>query len=182
MLRHVVASMLWTLAVATPIAPLRAQTADSPRAGSATLWSTLATVAPMTAGVVLAATGSGGTGQTVASGALFWGGAVVGPATGYWHGNAGKHPVRGLVLRTATFAVAWALAPTSDYNDGILPNPDSDRIGVWVAATAVIGVSAVIDIATVGRSVRLSDGQTLTVLPLIDVSTRRVGFTVRTVW
>jgi hypothetical protein len=86
------------------------------------------------------------------------------------------------VLRTATFAVAWGVAPTRDYNDGFLPNPDSDQIGVWLVATAVIGVSAAVDIIKVGGAVRRPEGRGLNVLPLLEPASQRVGFTIHAMW
>ena len=142
------------LATAQGSVPLYAQAEPThSRATSATLWSTLAAVVPIAAGVAVAGTGSGGTGQTVVFGALFWGGAIVGPATGYWYGHIGKRAVPGLILRSATFTLASALAPTQDYNDGILPNPDLDQLGAWLLATSVIVASATVDIVKVRRTV-----------------------------
>lgn len=122
-------------------------------APSGTAWSLGATALPILAGVTLVAAGTGyesGAGTALNS-SLLWGGALVGPATGYMRTGRARSGLPGLALRVAMFGAAWAAAPTHDFNDGFVPNPDLDSAGVWLVATAAILISDAIDIRGAGR-------------------------------
>jgi len=144
----------------------------------AQLWSIGATVVPMASAVSVAATTRASTGSTVAFGSLFWGGALIGPQCGYWYSGAGRRGVTGLVVRGGAFALAWLAAPTKDFNDGILPNPEWDGFGVWVLATGVIIASDVYDCIAVRRAVcesrRPPKTTGLSLIPTIAFRERRV--------
>lgn len=164
-------------------APLASQTSPRPsRARNATLLSVFSTVVPMAAGVTVAALGSGGTGQTAAFTTLFWGGALVGPSVGYFWGGAGSRTIKGLAIRGGTFLLASILAPTEDWNDGIYPNPDTDRLGVWALAAIPIVVSATIDIVRVHDAVEAEESLRVSLAPLIDPRHRRLGAALQLRW
>lgn len=124
---------------------------DRPRTVSA-----LATVIPTVVGVALATRGDGdgSVAGTVLNSAILWSGPLLGPAAGHVVARNPRRGAAGALLRTGIFGVAWALAPTRDFNDGFLPNPEisfgnegSPDMGVWLAAAAAIGISALVDIA-----------------------------------
>ncbi len=156
-------------------------------AHGSSLYSLVGTVLPMLGGIALAVKTDGGVANTVAFAGLFWGGAIVGPSLGYVHGGATRRGLEGLALRAGAFAVAWALAPTHDFDDGIVPNPSFNLatgegggdVGIWILATAGILVSGIHDIirvdGTVGaRSDRVSSLHA-TVLPDAGGSGCRLG-------
>lgn len=78
------------------------------------------------------------------------GGALFGPAVGYYSKGNKTRGLNGLILRSIVFGVAWLAAPTNDFNDGFLPNP-SGRNGfeIWAFAIIAIVVSDIIDIINV---------------------------------
>lgn len=150
----VLLAILWTHALAAQSE--RAAPVPRSRAAAAFRWSFLGTVLPMAAGVTVAATVDPSTTSTAAFGVLFWGGALAGPALGYFHGGLSRHGATGIALRSAMFAIAWAIAPTDDFNDGIVPNPELEGAGAtaWLLAGLGIAISDAIDIAGVSSRVR----------------------------
>ena len=157
--------------------PLSAQGSPSPARAQA--YSVLFTVAPIAAGIAIPLTTDATTTSTIASGTLLWSGALFGPALGYRLGGAGRYALPGLILRSACFALAWAQAPTHDFNDGFLPNPQLDDLGFWGLAVLAITISDVADIVRVPRVVRRarsseSEGRSA-VLPFVDPAHHCLG-------
>jgi len=148
--------------------------------------SLLGTVLPMLAGIGLAAWTDGGEAETLAFAGLFWGGALVGPSLGYARGGVMGSALPGLILRVGLFTITWAIAPTRDFDDGILPNPEinlgknggSDDLGLWVLSTAVILASGIIDIVRVADRVHEEETGSLHLEPRDGgvALTMRVGF------
>ena len=154
-----------------------AQEPQPDRSRSATWWSLGATAVPVSAGLVLALAGNGGSAQTAAFATLFWGGALLGPGAGYVHGRAARRALPGLAIRAGAFVVGTIAAPTSDFDDGVYPNPSTEDMPAWTIVTAVIAVSAVVDIVNVSGAVRNNAARRLTVVPLIDPRAGRFGLT-----
>lgn len=172
---------LWAAAVALLAlqpAPAIAQT-EPPSAGSAALRSLGATLVPMALGIEVARTGGGGAATTVVFATLFWGGALVGPATGYWYAGLHRRGNLGVIVRAITFVAASIVSPTDDLNDGIYPNPDFSEPPWWGAAVVIIAVSIVADLVSVGPLVTESNTR---VTPIIDPRAQRAGLALRVAW
>lgn len=84
-------------------------------------------------------------GRTLANSAVLWSGLLIGPSVGYWSGDRNRG-MTGVLLRSAVFAAAWLLAPTEDFNDGFVPNPNWEGLNVWGPAVITILISDIIDI------------------------------------
>ena len=88
-----------------------------------------------------------------------WGGALVGPAAGYVAAGQGGAARNGVLFRSAVFALAWAVAPTDDFGDGFVPNPDLDDVGAWLLAVPAIAISATYDVFSANRRVRAASAR-----------------------
>lgn len=112
------------------------------------LWSLALTKVPIITGIALVASGAGkfDESRTILNSALIWGGALAGPAAGYFKSGRAARGLEGIAWRSAIFAAAWALAPTRDFNDGFVPNPSTGDEGVWMIAIPMILALDVVDI------------------------------------
>ena len=147
-----------------------------------TLVSAAWTVVPAAAGLAIAGgnESDGASTETFAS-SLVWGGLIVGPATGYWHGGAGRFAVRGLVLRGATFALASLLAPSESGQGSLYPAFSSDddaKKWTWIGASTVIVASAVVDVVRARGAVNHVERHHMSVVPTVDPGTRTFGLAV----
>ena len=135
------------------------------------LWGT---VLPVTAGIIIVSIGVDGTGSTILFTTLFWGGALFGPSWGYFYANKGARGWTGIIIRSSIFMLANVLSPTTDFNDGIFPNPDLDDIGIWALAGRVIIISDIYDIAKVKHYAR---ERKFTVMPRINQTSLNLNLT-----
>jgi len=138
---------------------------------------------PVGLGLVLSSSGDDSGDMDTFASSLVWSGLVVGPATGYWHGGAGKHAVRGLVIRGAAFALASIVAPSESSEGGLypaLPSDDDGKKWMWIGATSVIVASAVVDIARAEHAVNHVERHHLSVMPTVGPGGSSVGLTLTT--
>jgi hypothetical protein len=157
--------------------PLATEGTVSP--GAARDYGLLFTLAPIVAGIAVPFSSEPSTATTITSGALLWGGALFGPAMGYRHGGVGHRAHRGVVFRCVCFGLAWAASPTSDFDDGFIPNPDWGGTGTWVLAGLAIIISDIRDLSHTSRAVR--EGRAgapaghASVVPYVDPTQRSIG-------
>ena len=103
----------------------------------------------MTAGVFIVPTGVMGTSSTTLFTNLSWDGTLFCPLWSYFYANRAARGWAGIILRSSIFILAIVLSPTTDFNDGILPNPDMDNIGIWTLAGLIIIIYDIYDIAKI---------------------------------
>jgi hypothetical protein len=173
----------WVGAVAAALIALKPADAGaqskSPRPLVAALVSLGATALPMAAGAQVINHGGRNTRTALTSATLLWGGAIIGPAAGYWYGGQKPRGNTGLAIRGAAFLAASLLAPTTDLDDGVYPNSDLDDIGPWLVAIPVIATSMAVDLLSVRAYV---DGSRIAVTPVVDPKARSAGLALRVTW
>jgi hypothetical protein len=154
------------LLLCAPCPRAGAQEPVPPPGRDVVLLSAAATVIPIGAGVAVVSGADGSVGKTALAAALMWGGAIGEPSAGYVAGGRPRRAGTGLLIRAGTFALAWALAPTDDFDDGFLPNPQLDRLAPWLVAVPAILASAGYDVVTAGRRVQAAPAR-VGVLPVV---------------
>lgn len=138
------------LALATAPAGAQLSPAPKPSPGAAQRVSLLAFVVPVTAGIVLIAPEEASEARIGVGAAIFWSGAILGPAVGYWVGGAAGRGWLGAGIRTgAAVLTAAAMAGDEGFTRG-----SEDVAAVGVLAILGHGVYDIIRIPPVLSSRR----------------------------
>ncbi|HUO51293.1 MAG TPA: hypothetical protein VMT93_02140 [Gemmatimonadaceae bacterium] len=152
---------------------LAARVARLPSPSTATWLSVGLTVGPALAGAVIASNNAG----NAAGSALFLGGAILGPAAGFWYGGVGGKAWPGILIRTGGL-VLMTIGAEGCLGDAIGGRSCSTNSnGALIGGTVLLLGSAIYDMATVGKKVREHDAalERAMVVPIFVPSQRRVG-------